>query len=83
MNNDTSPRIVNDDEGGVHRIWSFDRTAVQFAIGAYPDGEVSASIDWQDDREPSPTDLRALADLYESFPGWLRSRAEDLEEALR
>lgn len=54
-----------------------------FAPGAavltvdWPDGRHAATLVLEVDRDVSASELRALAAEYESFPAWLRARADE------
>lgn len=44
---------------------------------AWPDGRRAATLVLEVDRDVTADDLRALATHYESFPAWLRARADE------
>ncbi|MBA8815642.1 hypothetical protein FHX48_000694 [Microbacterium halimionae] len=60
-----------------------------FALGTelltvvWSDGRVDGTLVQEVDQNASPDELRSIADLWESFPAWLRERAAELEESGR
>lgn len=43
----------------------------------WPDGRHAATLVQEVDRDVTADELRALAALYETFPAWLRARADE------
>lgn len=49
----------------------------------WPDGRGATTLVLEIDRDVTPDELRALAALYETFPAWLRARADERDRPLR
>lgn len=45
----------------------------------WPDGRHAATLVMEADRDVSSAELLALANTFESFPAWLRARANEQE----
>jgi hypothetical protein len=59
--------------------WHPFTTDVEVHTVTWPDGRSAATLVHAVDQEVTVADLRALADTWEAYPGWLRALADELE----